>query len=89
MFHDSVDMCAVEAGAFLDTHLGWSGPSRVNNKLASYQYTQLATMDIIADYMEHVKFRHGEHSRPPPRFNRPSRSLRRAELTRPSQRLAQ
>jgi hypothetical protein len=37
--------------------LWWSGPSRMNNKQASYQYTQLATMDIIAEYMEHVKCR--------------------------------
>ena len=29
----------------------------VNNKQASNLYTQLATMDIIAAYMEHVKFR--------------------------------
>ena len=32
------------------------GPSRVSNKQASYQYTRRATMDIITDYMEHVKF---------------------------------
>jgi hypothetical protein len=57
MFHQSVDTCAVAVRALPDAHLGWSGPSRMNNKQASYQYTQLATMDITADYMEHVKFR--------------------------------
>ena len=32
------------------------GESRMNNKQASYQNTQLATMDITADHMKHVKF---------------------------------
>ena len=41
-----------------DAHLGWSGPSRVINKQASYHYAQLAATDITADYIEHVKFRH-------------------------------
>ena len=36
---------------------GWSGPSSMNNKQASNRYTQLATMDIIAEYTEHVNFR--------------------------------
>ena len=57
MFHHSVDTCAVVVTALPDAHLGWSGPSSVNNKQASYRYTQLATMDIIAEYMEHVNFR--------------------------------
>jgi hypothetical protein len=34
---------------------GWSGPSCVNNKQASYRYTQLTTIDITAEYMEHPK----------------------------------
>jgi hypothetical protein len=34
---------------------GWSGPSCVNNKQASYRYEQLTTMDITAEYMEHPK----------------------------------
>ena len=55
MFHHSVDTCAVVVRAL---YLGWSGPSRVNDKQASYQYTQLTTMGIIADYMEYIKFRH-------------------------------
>ena len=58
MFHHSV---AVVVRALPDAHLGWSGPSRVNKKLASYQYTQLASMEIIAHYMEHVKFRQPGH----------------------------
>ena len=58
MFHHSVDTCAVVVRALPDAHLMRSGPSRVNDKQASYQYTQLATMDIIADYMEHVKLQH-------------------------------
>jgi hypothetical protein len=33
---------------------GWSGPSRVNNKQASYK--QLTTMGITAECMEHTKF---------------------------------
>ena len=57
MFHHGVDTCAEVVTALPDAHLGCSGPSSVNNKLASNRYTQLATMDIIAEYMEHVKFR--------------------------------
>ena len=59
MFHHSVDTCAVVVTALPDAHLGWSGPSSVNNKQASNLYAQLATMDIVAEYMEHVNFRHG------------------------------
>ena len=58
MFHHSVDTCS-SGQSVAGCALRWSGPSRVNNKQASYQYTKLATMDIIADYMEHVKFRRG------------------------------
>ena len=44
-----MDICAVVVRALPDAHLGWPGPSRVNNKLAA--------VDIITEYMEHVKFR--------------------------------
>ena len=61
MFHHSVDTRAVVVTVLPDAHLGWSDPSSVNNKEASNRYTQLATMDIIAEYMEHVNFRQMGH----------------------------
>ena len=34
---------------------GWSGPSRVNSKYASYRYKHLTNMDIAADHIEQIK----------------------------------
>ena len=51
MFHHSVDTCAVVVRVLLDAHLGWSGPSRVNNKQASYHghYSRLHGAPQIPD----------------------------------------
>jgi len=37
---------------------GWSGPSGVNNKQASYRYKELTTVDIAAEHTVWNKFQH-------------------------------
>jgi len=49
------DIRAVSVRTLPDVHLG-AGPSRVNNKQASYRYKKLTTVDIAAEYTVREQF---------------------------------